>query len=88
MVEALGCIPIPDNESKERLEKAIQKIEAPQEHILPEALPKIQEFTFTEPELSYHDISMKPKYRPMKNGIHYQDDNNTLYYNSIIGETD
>ena len=88
VVEALRCIPIPDNESKERLEKAIQKIEAPQEHNLPEAIQKIQEFTFTEPELSYHDISVRPKYRPMKHGIHYQNDDNTLYYNSIIEETD
>jgi len=88
VVEALRCIPIPDNESKERLEKAIQKIEAPQEHNLPEAIQRIQEFTFTEPELSYHDISVRPKYRPMKHGIHYQNDDNTLYYNSIIEETD
>jgi len=88
VVEALRCIPIPDDESKERLEKAIQKIEAPQEHNLPEAIQRIQEFTFTEPELSYHDISVRPKYRPMKHGIHYQNDDNTLYYNSIIEETD
>jgi hypothetical protein len=88
VVEALRCIPIPDNESKERLEKAIQKIEAPQEHNLPEAIQRIQEFTFTEPELSYHDISVRPKYKPMKHGIHYQNDDNTLYYNSIIEETD
>ena len=88
VVEALRCIPIPDNESKERLEKAIQKIEAPQEHILPEAIQRIQEFTFTEPELSYHDISVRPKYRRMSQGIHYQNDDNTLYYNSIIEETD
>ena len=88
VVEALRCIPIPDDESKERLEKAIQKIEAPQEHILPEAIQRIQEFTFTEPELSYHDISVRPKYKPMKHGIHYQNDDNTLYYNSIIEETD
>jgi hypothetical protein len=88
VVEALRCIPIPDNESKERLEKAIQKIEAPQEHNLPEAIQRIQEFTFTEPELSYHDISVRPKYRQMSQGIHYQNDDNTLYYNSIIEETD
>ncbi len=88
VVEALRCIPIPDNESKERLEKAIQKIEAPQEHNIPEAIQRIQEFTFTEPELSYHDISVRPKYRRMSQGIHYQNDDNTLYYNSIIEETD
>ncbi len=88
VVEALRCIPIPDNESKERLEKAIQKIEAPQEHNIPEAIQRIQEFTFTEPELSYHDISVRPKYRRMSQGIHYQNDDNTLYYNSIIEETE
>ena len=88
VVEALRCIPIPDDESKERLEKAIQKFEAPQEHNLPEAIQRIQEFTFTEPELSYHDISVRPKYKEMKHGIHYQNDDNTLYYNSIIEETD
>ncbi len=51
---------------------------------IPETQKKITEFEFTEPEFSYHDIAERQKYRPMKHGIHYLDEDSTLYYNSEI----
>ena len=42
---------------------------------LNESLEKI----LTPTELSYHEIAARPKYRPMKHGIHYLDEDNTLY---------
>ncbi len=56
-----------------------------QQHIkYPKHRKKITEFAFTEPEFSYHDIAERQKYRPMKHGIHYLDEDSTLYYNTEI----
>jgi hypothetical protein len=60
-----------------------------QQHIKkPETQKKITEFTFNEPDLSYHEIAARPKYRPTKHGIHYLDEDNTLYYNAKIEDSD
>jgi hypothetical protein len=84
IVEALRLIPIDDVNTRNQLNNSLEKILTPAAHKIPETQKKITEFEFTEPEFSYHDIAAKQKYRPMKNGIHYLDEDNTLYYNSEI----
>jgi hypothetical protein len=84
IVAALRLIPTGDNATRDLLNETITKILTPAAHKIPETQQKITEFSFTEPELSYHDVAEKPKYRPMKHEIHYLDEDNTLYYNSEI----
>ncbi len=84
IVAALRLIPITDVNTRNQLNDSLEKILTPAAHKIPETQKKITEFTFTEPEFSYHDIAAKQKYRPMKHGIHYLDEDNTLYYNSEI----
>ncbi len=84
IVEALRLIPIADNDVKTQIETSLNKILTPAAHKIPETQKKITEFSFAEPEFSYHDIAERQKYRPMKHGIHYLDEDNTLYYNSEI----
>ena len=88
IVEALRLIPIADNDVKNQINASLEKILTPAAHKIPETQKKITEFSFTEPEFSYHDIAEKPKYRPMKHGIHYLDEDSTLYYNSEIEASD
>jgi len=84
IVTAFRLIPIGDNAARDQLEESLNRILTPAAHKIPETQQKITDFSFTEPELSYHDVAEKPKYRPMKHGIHYLDEDNTLYYNSEI----
>jgi hypothetical protein len=84
IVEALRLIPIADNDVKTQINASLEKILTPAAHKIPETQKKITEFEFTEPEFSYHDIAERQKYRPMKHGIHYLDEDSTLYYNSEI----
>ena len=84
IVEALRLIPIADNDVKTQINASLEKILTPAAHKIPETQKKITEFEFTEPEFSYHDIAERLKYRPMKHGIHYLDEDSTLYYNSAI----
>ena len=84
IVEALRLIPIADNDVKTQINASLEKILTPAAHKIPETQKKITEFEFTEPEFSYHDIAERQKYRPMKHGIHYLDEDSTLYYNSAI----
>jgi hypothetical protein len=84
IVTAFRLIPIGDNATRDQLEESLNRILTPAAHKIPETQQKITDFSFTEPELSYHDVAEKPKYRPMKHGIHYLDEDNTLYYNSEI----
>ena len=69
-------------------QESLEKILTPAAHKIPETQKKITEFTFTEPEFSYHDIAARQKYRPMKHGIHYLDEDSTLYYNAEIERSD
>jgi len=87
LVEALRLIPIDDAEARDQLEASLEKILTPAAHKIPETQRKITEFTFDEPDLSYQDIAVRPRYRPMKHGIHYLDEDNTLYYNAEIEES-
>jgi hypothetical protein len=84
IVEALRLIPITNNDVKNQINESLEKILTPAAHKIPETQKKITEFTFTEPDRSYHDIASARKYRPMKHGIHYLDEDNTLYYNAEI----
>ena len=84
IVEALRLIPIANNDVKNQINASLEKILTPAAHKIPETQKKITEFAFTEPEFSYHEIAERQKYRPMKHGIHYLDEDNTLYYNSEI----
>jgi len=84
IVTAFRLIPINDNAARDQLEETLTRILTPAAHKIPETQQKITDFSFTEPDLSYHDIAEKPKYRQMKHGIHYLDEDNTLYYNSAI----
>ena len=84
IVAAFRLIPIGDNAARDQLHESLNKILTPAAHKIPETQKKITEFSFTEPEFSYHDIAEKPKYHPMKHGIHYLDEDSTLYYNSEI----
>jgi len=88
LVEAFRLIPIDDADARDQLEASLEKILTPAAHKIPETQRKITEFTFEEPNLSYHEIAARPKYRPMKNGIHYLDEDNTLYYNTEIENSD
>jgi len=88
IVEALRLIPIANNDVKNQINESLEKILTPAAHKIPETQKKITEFTFTEPNLSYHDIAAARKYRPMKHGIHYLDEDNTLYYNAEIEGSD
>ena len=88
IVETLRLIPIADNDVKTQIDASLNKILTPAAHKIPETQKKITEFAFTEPELSYHDVAEKPKYRPMKHGIHYLDEDSTLYYNTEIEASD
>ena len=88
IVEALRLIPIADNDVKNQINASLEKILTPAAHKIPETQKKITEFAFTEPDLSYHDIAEKQKYRPMKHGIHYLDEDSTLYYNTEIEASD
>ena len=88
IVEALRLIPIADNDVKTQIDASLNKILTPAAHKIPETQKKITEFAFTEPELSYHDVAEKPKYRPMKHGIHYLDEDSTIYYNTEIEASD
>ena len=88
IVEALRLIPIADVNIKNQLNESLEKILTPAAHKIPETQKKITEFTFTEPEFSYHDIAARQKYRPMKHGIHYLDEDSTLYYNAEIERSD
>jgi len=78
LVEAFRLIPIDDADARDQLEASLEKILTPAAHKIPETQRKITEFTFEEPNLSYHEIAARPKYRPMKHGIHYLDEDNTL----------
>jgi hypothetical protein len=84
IVAAFRLIPIGDNAARDQLHESLNKILTPAAHKIPETQKKITEFSFTEPEFSYHDIAERQKYRPMKHGIHYLDEDSTLYYNSEI----
>ncbi|MFN9907416.1 MAG: hypothetical protein ACK56F_15060, partial [bacterium] len=84
IVAALRLIPIDDAATRDQLNESLTKILTPAAHKIPETQKKITEFAFTEPEFSYHDIAERQKYRPMKHGIHYLDEDSTLYYNSEI----
>ncbi len=84
LVEAFRLIPIADPNARDQLHESLKKILTPAAHKIPETQKKITEFEFTEPEFSYHDIAERQKYRPMKHGIHYLDEDSTLYYNSEI----
>jgi hypothetical protein len=75
---------IGNNAARDQLEESLNRILTPAAHKIPETQQKITDFSFTEPALSYHDVAEKPKYRPMKHGIHYLDEDNTLYYNTAI----
>ena len=88
IVTAFRLIPIGDNDARDQLHESLNKILTPAAHKIPETQKKITEFTFTEPNLSYHDIAAARKYRPMKHGIHYLDEDNTLYYNAEIEGSD
>jgi hypothetical protein len=88
LVEAFRLIPIDDADARDQLEASLEKILTPAAHKIPETQRKITEFTFEEPNLSYHEIAARPKYRPMKHGIHYLDEDNTLYYNAEIENSD
>ncbi len=88
IVAALRLIPINDVDTRNQLNDSLDKILTPAAHKIPETQKKITKFTFTEPEFSYHDIAAKQKYRPMKHGIHYLDEDSTLYYNSEIEASD
>ncbi|MFO0006592.1 MAG: hypothetical protein ACK559_36295, partial [bacterium] len=88
IVEALRLIPIADVNARNLLNNSIEKILTPAAHKIPETQKKITEFSFAEPEFSYHDIAERQKYRPMKHGIHYLDEDSTLYYNSEIEASD
>ena len=88
LVEAFRLIPIADVNARNQLNESLEKILTPTAHKIPETQKKITEFTFNEPELSYHEIAARPKYRPMKHGIHYLDEDNTLYYNAEIENSD
>ncbi|MFN9906647.1 MAG: hypothetical protein ACK56F_11080, partial [bacterium] len=84
IVAAFRLIPIGDVAARDQLHESLNKILTPAAHKIPETQKKITEFEFTEPEFSYHDIAERQKYRPMKHGIHYLDEDSTLYYNSEI----
>jgi hypothetical protein len=84
IVTAFRLIPINDNAARDQLEESLTRILTPAAHKIPETQQKITDFSFTEPDLSYHDVAEKPKYRQMKHGIHYLDEDSTLYYNSAI----
>ena len=84
IVEALRLIPIANVDVKNQINESLEKILTPAAHKIPETQKKITEFTFNEPEFSYHQIAARQKYRPMKHGIHYLDEDNTLYYNAEI----
>ena len=88
LVEAFRLIPITDPNARDQLHASLEKILTPAAHKIPETQKKITEFTFKEPDLSYHEIAARPKYRPMKHGIHYLDEDNTLYYNAEIENSD
>jgi hypothetical protein len=88
LVEAFRLIPIADPNARDQLHESLEKILTPAAHKIPETQKKITEFTFKEPDLSYHEIAARPKYRPMKHGIHYLDEDNTLYYNAEIENSD
>ena len=88
IITAFRLIPINDNAARDQLEETLTRILTPAAHKIPETQKKITEFTFNEPELSYHDIAARQKYRPMKHGIHYLDEDNTLYYNAEIENSD
>ena len=88
LVEAFRLIPITDVNARNQLNESLEKILTPTAHKIPETQKKITEFTFNEPEFSYHDIAARQKYRPMKNGIHYLDEDSTLYYNAEIERSD
>jgi hypothetical protein len=82
LVQAFRLIPIANVNARNQLNESLKKILTSTAHKIPETQKKITEFTFNEPELSYHEIAARPKYRPMKHGIHYLDEDNTLYYNA------
>ena len=63
IVAALRLIPIGDVATRDQLNESLDKILTPAAHKIPETQKKITEFAFTEPDLSYHDIAEKPKYR-------------------------
>ncbi|MFO0006712.1 MAG: hypothetical protein ACK559_36900, partial [bacterium] len=65
IVAALRLIPITDVNTRNQLNDSLEKILTPAAHKIPETQKKITEFTFTEPEFSYHDIAARQKYRPM-----------------------
>ncbi len=65
LVEAFRLIPIDDADARDQLEASLEKILTPAAHKIPETQRKITEFTFEEPNLSYHKIAARPKYRPM-----------------------
>ena len=88
LVEAFRLIPIDDADARDQLEASLEKILTPAAHKIPETQRKITEFTFDEPDLSYQDIAVKPRYRQMKHGIHYLDEDSTLYYNAEIERSD
>ena len=88
IVEALRLIPIANNDVKNQINESLEKILTPAAHKIPQTHKKITEFTFTEPEFSYNEIAARQKYRPMKVGIHYLDENSTLYYNAEIERSD
>ncbi len=88
IVETLRLIPIANVNVKNQINASLEKILTPAAHKIPETQKKITEFKFTEPQLSYHDIAAGQKYRPMKHGIHYLDEDSTLYYNAEIEASD
>jgi hypothetical protein len=88
LVKAFRLILITDPNARDQLHASIEKILTTAAHKIPETQKKITEFTFNEPDHSYHEIAARPKYRPMKYGIHYLDEDNTLYYNANIEDSD
>ncbi len=61
IVAALRLIPINDVNTRNQLNESLEKILTPAAHKIPETQKKITEFTFTEPEFSYHDIAQEHK---------------------------
>ena len=77
LVQALRLLPVADGQINEQFNTALEHVLAPPTDRIPEVQRKISEFTFTEPEISYQDVTVMEKYRPMKHGIHFLDDDNT-----------
>ena len=59
IVAAFRLIPIGDVATRDQLNESLDKILTPAAHKIPETQKKITEFTFNEPEFSYHQIAAR-----------------------------